>query len=62
MLHLSTLSHSCLSPLEKIQNKAMRIILGAPISTRISVMHCELNLPPRAEHIKQAEQGEVDAP
>ena len=34
-----------LRKLENIQNQAMRIILGCPMSTRIEIMRLELNLP-----------------
>ena len=53
-LHLATLSHSTLRPLETLQNRAMRIILGCPSSTRIVLMQNELNLPPLYDYIQQA--------
>ena len=40
-----------LKPLEKFQNKAMRLILGCPASTRVVNMQTELNLPPITERI-----------
>ena len=42
---LITYSENELKPLEIIQNKAMRIILGCPRTTRIEIMRIELNLP-----------------
>ena len=53
-LQLCTLSYTSLKTLEKIQNKALRIILGCPMSTRIVNMQNELNLPPLIEYIKQS--------
>ena len=53
-LQLATLSHSSLRPLETIQNRAMRIILDCPSSTRIVLMQKELNLPPIIDFIQQA--------
>ena len=47
------LSSSTLQPLDKLQNIAMRIILGCPMSTRTVSMRNELDLPPMADHIKQ---------
>ena len=52
-LHLCTMNKTSLNKLEKIQNKAMRIILGCPVTTRIIAMQNELNLTPLADHIKQ---------
>ena len=52
-LHLCTLNKATLNKLEKIQNKAMRIILGCPMSTRIVAMQNELNLTPLADHVNQ---------
>ena len=52
-LHICTLNKATLNKLEKIQNKAMRIILGCPMSTRIIAMRNELNLAPLTEHVKQ---------
>ena len=42
---LISYAESELRPLEVIQNKAMRIILGCPRSTRIEIMRLELHLP-----------------
>ncbi|XP_066952515.1 uncharacterized protein [Macrobrachium rosenbergii] len=42
-----------LKPLEVLQNKAMRIILGCPRSTRIEVMRLELNLPTISDRIHE---------
>ena len=52
-LQLASLSRSSLRPLETIQNRAMRIILGCPSSTRIILMQKELNLPPIIDFIQQ---------
>ena len=52
-LYLSTYNAHELKPLETIQNKAMRIILGCPSSTRIILMQQELDLPPIADYIFQ---------
>ena len=52
-LHLCTLDKATLNKLEKIQNKALRIILGCPMSTRIVAMQHELSLAPLVDHIKQ---------
>ena len=53
-LHLCTLSATILKPLETIQNKALRIILGCPMSTRIIAMQIELDIPPLVEYIKSS--------
>ena len=53
-LHLCTLSNVALRPLETLQNKALRIILGCPLSTRIIAMRQELDIPPICDHIKQS--------
>ena len=53
-LQLATLSRSSLRPFETIQNRAMRIILGCPSSTRIVLMQKELNLPSVIDFIQQA--------
>ncbi|XP_047502951.1 uncharacterized protein LOC125048330 [Penaeus chinensis] len=47
----SQLSKTALDPLEKFQNKAMRCILGCPMSTRIANMQQELHLLPLVERI-----------
>ena len=48
---LCQLSRTVLQPLEKFQNRAMRLILGCPGSTRIVNMQLELHLPPLIERI-----------
>ena len=53
-LQLATLSCSSLRPLETMQNRAMRIILGCPPSTRIILIQKELDLPPIIDFIQQA--------
>ena len=53
-LQLATLSRSSLRPFETIQNRAMRIILGCPSSTRIVLMQKELDLPSIIDFIQQA--------
>ena len=45
-INLTKLSPTQLSSLEVIQNNAMRIILGAPMWTRICNLQAETNLPP----------------
>ena len=45
------LPRSALDPLDKFQNKAMRLILGCPISTRVANMLQELRLSPLVERI-----------
>ena len=50
-LHLAGYSEWALKPLETVQNEAMRLILGCPISTRIVNMRLELNLPTIYERI-----------
>ena len=45
------MNNATLAPLEKLQNKAMRIILGCPISTRISIMQQELKLAPLTDYV-----------
>ena len=42
-----------LKKLEIIQNRAMRIILGCPMSTRIEIMRLELNLPSIIDRIHE---------
>ena len=51
-LHLASLSDSLLDTLETVQNTAMRLILGCPMSTRIVNMRLELKLPTLTERIK----------
>ncbi|MEL6606561.1 MAG: ribonuclease H family protein, partial [Cyanobacteria bacterium J06614_10] len=46
-------SESELKPLEVIQNKAMRMILGCPRTTRIEIMRMELNLCSISHRIKE---------
>ena len=53
-LHLCTFNNHALRPIETIQNKALRIILGCPMSTRIVAMRQELDIPPIIDHIKQS--------
>ena len=48
---LIQLPRTALDPLEKFQNRALRIILGCPMSTRIVNMQNELGLPPLIERI-----------
>ncbi|RUM30837.1 MAG: hypothetical protein DSY42_03735, partial [Aquifex sp.] len=48
---LIQLLRAALEPLEKFQNRLMRIILGCPMSTRIVNMRTELRLPPLVERI-----------
>lgn len=48
---LIQLPQEALKPLEKFQNKAMRLILGCPVSTRIVNMATELSLPPVIDRI-----------
>ena len=48
---LCQLSRTVLQPLEKFQNRAMRLILGCPGSTRIVNMQQELHLPPLVDRI-----------
>lgn len=48
---LCQLSKTAPQPLEKFQNKAMRLILGCPASTRVVNMQTELNLPPLVDRI-----------
>ena len=50
---LSLLPPSSLKPLELLQNKAMRIILGCPMSTKILVMRKELDIPSIHSRIMQ---------
>ena len=52
-LHLCTRPGRELEALEKVQNQAMRIILGCPTSTRIVNMLSELNLPTLTENINK---------
>ena len=49
---LIQLPPSSLEPLEKLQNQAMRVILGCPMSTRVVNMLTELNLPPIIDRIR----------
>ena len=48
---LIQLPRTALEPLEKFQNRAMRVILGCPVSTRIVNMQRELCLSPLVERI-----------
>ena len=48
---LIQLPRAALEPLEKFQNRVMRIILGCPMFTRIVNMQTELRLPPLVERI-----------
>ena len=48
---LIQLPRSALEPLEVFQNRAMRVILGCPVSTRIVNMQRELQLPSLVERI-----------
>ena len=48
---LIQLPRSALEPLEVFQNRAMRVILGCPVSTRIVNMQRELRLPSLVERI-----------
>ena len=52
-LHLCSRTAGELKKLETIQNEALRIILGCPISTRVVNMQTELNLTSLADHIKK---------
>ena len=45
-LGLSTLSQSNLLKLDRVQNEAMRVILGTTKDTPIETMRYPLNLPP----------------
>ena len=45
VLGLTTLSQSNLLKLDRVQNEAMRVILGTTKDTPIETMHCLLNLP-----------------
>ncbi|KAG0714003.1 hypothetical protein GWK47_014959 [Chionoecetes opilio] len=48
---LIQLPHTSLDPLDKFQNRVMRVILGCPLSTRVVNMLTELHLPPIYERI-----------
>ena len=50
---LISYSEQELKKLEIIQNRAMRIILGCPMSTRIEIMRLELNLPSIMNRIRE---------
>ena len=52
-LHLCTRPARELDTLEQVQNEAMRIILGCPMSTRVVNMLCELKLPTLSDHINK---------
>ena len=52
-LYLCTYNSHALKPLETLQNRAMRIILGCPPSTRVILMQTELSLPPITSYIYQ---------
>ena len=50
-LHLAMYKESHIEKLDKVQNEAMRLILGAPMSARIVNMRTELNLPSIYERV-----------
>ena len=52
-LHLCIRTYREIQSLDKVQNEAMRIILGCPVTTRVVNMLKELNLPTLTDHIKK---------
>ena len=52
-LHLCKRPVRELDALEKVQNEAMRIILGCPVTTRVVNMLCELRLTTLTDHIRK---------
>ena len=50
-LHLSLLPSHLLTPLETLQNAAMRIIFSCPMSTQVASMLAELDIPPVTDRI-----------
>ena len=51
-LHLCNISDHHLNQLDKLQNQAMRLILGCPITTRVVNMRKELHLPSIPDRVK----------
>ena len=43
---LSTTRPTAIAALEKIQNQAMRLMVGAPVWTKVCTMQVETNIPP----------------
>lgn len=51
-LHLCNLPEHLLLRLDKVQNEAMRLILGCPLTTRVVNMQTELRIPPIPDRIR----------